>query len=137
MLSRILVRDFMKPVTVSFSPNTPVEAVVKTLVQKHVTGAPVMDEQHHLLGFITEQDCLRQMLNDSYYCQDHDVASSIMRSDVLAVGPDEDILKLAQMMMNQLPKRYPVVEDGRVIGMITRTDILKALSINRIEGCRA
>jgi CBS domain-containing protein len=136
MSSRILVRDFMKPLTVYFKPETTVEEVVKAMVQNYVGGGPVLGPKKELLGFITEQDCLKQMLNDSYYCEDHEIAASIMSTSPLAVSPDEDIVKLAQMIMNKLPKCYPVVEDGKVIGMITRTDILKALSLNRVAGCR-
>ncbi|MBK8971530.1 MAG: CBS domain-containing protein [Hahellaceae bacterium] len=136
MNSRILVRDFMKPLKAYFKPETSVEEVVKAMVQNHVMGGPVLGQNKELLGFITEQDCLKQMLNDSYYCEDHEIAANIMSTNTLSVSPDEDIVKLAQMILNKLPKCYPVVEDNKVIGMITRTDILKALSLNRVESCR-
>jgi len=136
MSSRILVRDFMKPLTVYFRPETSVEEVVKTLVEHHVIGGPVLGPERELLGFITEQDCLKQMLDDTYFGQDHEVAASIMNDSPVAVGADEDIFKIAQMILNKLPKCYPVVEDGQVTGMITRSDILKALSLNRAAGCR-
>lgn len=136
MNSRILVRDFMKPLTVAFKPDTSVEEVAKKLVQKHVGGGPVLSSSGELVGYVTQQDCIREMLNDSYYCEAHAVAEGIMSREILSVGPDEDILKLAQMLIDNKPKSYPVVEDGRVIGVITRTDILKALSINRERACR-
>ncbi len=127
----ILVRDYMKPVTHTFIASTSVEEVVKTLMKQHLVGAPVVDEQRKLIGFITEKDCIKEMLNDSYYSQNHQVASDIMRPSPLSVSPDTDILELAEQMMGNRPKMYPVVEDGEIIGIITRADVLKALSKHR------
>ncbi|MCP5161861.1 MAG: CBS domain-containing protein [Hahellaceae bacterium] len=132
----ILVRDHMKPVTHTFKATTSVEEVVKTLMKNHLVGAPVVDENRKLIGFITEKDCIKEMLNDSYYSQDHQVASDIMRTNPLSISPDTDILKLAEEMMGKRPKMYPVVEDGEIIGIITRADVLKALSKSRISSKR-
>ena len=124
---KILVRDYMKPLVVSFSPNTGIEQVVEQLVNHNQLGAPVLDENKHMVGFITQQDCIKQILNDSYYSQDHQVAIDIMRGNPIHIAPDLDIMKLAENMLSRRPKLYPVVEDGQVIGMITRADVLRAL----------
>ncbi|WP_250657897.1 CBS domain-containing protein [Alkalimarinus coralli] len=129
----ILVSDYMKPVTEYFSPDTSVEEVVKTLVKSKLFGAPVLDQDKKLIGFISEKDCLKQMVNDSYYSQDHHVARDIMRENPLSVSPNSDIISLAEEMLGRRPKLYPVVENNQVIGIITRTDVLKALSIARLE----
>jgi len=129
----ILVRDHMKPVTHTFKTTTSVEQVVKTLMKNHLVGAPVVDDDGHLIGFITEKDCIKEILNDSYYSQDHQVAADIMRKNPLSVSPTTDILALAEEMMGKRPKMYPVVEDGEIIGIITRADVLKALSKARIS----
>ncbi len=129
----ILVRDYMKPVTEYFSPNTSVEEVVKILMKNKLVGAPVLDENKQLIGFITEKDCLKQMVNDSYYSQDHQVARDIMREHPLSVAPNSDIISLAEEMIGRRPKLYPVVENGKVIGLITRSDVLKALSKARMQ----
>lgn len=132
---KILVRDYMKSLSLSFAANTGVEEIVKALIKNKVVGAPVLDENKKLIGFITERDCLRQMLNDSYYCEDHQVASDIMRANPLSVSPDEDIMALAEKMTKPMPKLYPVVEGEKVIGIITRSDVLKALSLARVNSC--
>ncbi|MFD2230609.1 CBS domain-containing protein [Alkalimarinus sediminis] len=129
----ILVSDYMKPVTKHFSPDTSVKEIVKTLVNNHLVGAPVLDENKKLVGFISEKDCLQQMVNDSYYSQDHHVARDIMRQNPLSVSPNDDIFSLAEEMIGRRPKLYPVVENEQVIGIITRADVLRALSNARAE----
>jgi len=129
----ILVSDYMKPVIVHFSPSTSVEEVVKILVKNKLVGAPVLDENKQLIGFITEKDCLKQMINDSYYSQDHQVAQDIMREKPLSVSPNASIIELAEEMLGPRPKLYPVVDNNQVVGIITRADVLKALSLARIE----
>lgn len=132
---KILVRDHMKSLSLSFTASTSVEEIVKSLVKNKVVGAPVLDENKKLIGFVTERDCLTQMLNDSYYCENHKVASEIMRENPLSVSPDDDIMALAEKMTKPMPKLYPVVEGEKVIGIITRSDVLKALSLARVNNC--
>lgn len=129
---KILVRDYMKSVTVYFSPTSNLEQVVEQLIRHNLIGAPVLDDHHQMLGFITQQDCLKQLLNDSYYSQDHEIAADIMLKDPLSVSPEMDIMHLAEDMLTRRPKLYPVCEDGRVIGVITRAEVLLALSAMRM-----
>jgi len=132
---KVFVRDFMHPVKYIFQLNTSVEEVVKTLAKNKVVGGPVVDENQKLVGFISEQNCIKQMLNNTYYCDSHEVASDIMRRDPLSVSPDDDVLQLAEDMLKKRPKIYPVIEEDRVVGMITRADVLKALSLAKKDIC--
>jgi len=132
---KVLVRDFMHPVQYIFQLDTSVEEIVKTLAKNKVVGGPVVDADQKLVGFITEQNCIKQMLNNTYYCDSHEVASDIMRHDPLFVSPEDDVLQLAEGMLKKRPKIYPVVEDSRIVGMITRADVLKALSLAKKDIC--
>ena len=126
---KIYVREFMHPVRHIFHVDTSVEEVVKTLAKDKVVGGPVIDVSNKLVGFITEQDCIKQMLNNTYYGDSHHVAADIMRKNPLSVSPDYDVLHLAEDMIKKGPKIYPVVDNEKVIGLITRGDVLKALSL--------
>jgi predicted transcriptional regulator len=126
---KIHVRDYMLPINHVFNLNTSVEEVVKTLCKNKIVGAPVVGADKQLVGFITEQDCIKQMLNNTYYSDSHQVAGDIMRQNPLSVSPDYDVLHLAEDMTKKGPKIYPVVENGKLIGLITRADVLKALSL--------
>ncbi len=132
---KIRVRDYMHAVNHIFREDTSVEEVVKTLCKNKIVGGPVINEAKELVGFITEQDCIKQMLNNTYYCDSHHVARDIMRKNPLSVSPDYDVLHLAEDMTNKKPKIYPVVEEGKVIGLITRADVLKALSLSARDVC--
>lgn len=129
----ILVREYMKSLSLYFSEKDSVETVAAALVKRRELGAPVLDPQHHLVGFITEQDCIKEMLNDSYYAQEHLLAKDIMSTNCVFVGPDTNVLQLAEEMTNRKPKLYPVVDNGRVIGIIARSDVLRALALFRTQ----
>jgi len=132
---KIYVREFMHPVQHIFHVETSIEEVVKTLSKSKVVGGPVIDASNKLVGFITEQDCIKQMLNNTYYCDSHQVAGDIMRKNPLSVSPDYDLLHLAEDMIKKGPKIYPVVDADKVIGIITRADVLKALSLAKRDMC--
>jgi len=124
---KILVSDYMKPVSLYFSATDSVQYAAETLLKHKVLGAPVLDDKHQLIGFVSQQDCIKQMLNDSYYSQEHEVVADVMRTDPVFVSPDTDIMELAEAMVGKRPKIYPVLENGTVIGLVTRTDVLAAL----------
>tara|TARA_R110002167_G_scaffold362718_1_gene582208 strand:+ start:500 stop:919 length:420 start_codon:yes stop_codon:yes gene_type:complete len=132
---KIYVHEFMHPVRHIFHIETSIEEVVKTLSKNKAVGGPVIDESKKLVGFITEQDCIKQMLNNTYYCDSHLLAGDIMRKNPLSVSPDYDVLHLAESMINKGPKIYPVVEAEKVVGIITRSDVLKALSLANKNMC--
>ncbi|MDX1589642.1 MAG: CBS domain-containing protein [Oleiphilaceae bacterium] len=129
----ILVREYMKSLSLYFAETDSVEKVAAALVKHRELGAPVLDSQQHLVGFITEQDCIKEMLNDSYYAQEHLLAKDIMSTRTVSVAPDSNVLQLAEEMTNRKPKLYPVVDEGRVVGIIARSDVLRALTIFRSQ----
>ena len=123
----LTVADCMKPARVTIPVTATVTEAVQLLLKHKLLGSPVVDERHHLVGYVSEQDCLKHMLADSYYREDSAQVSDVMRKDVLTVNGDLSIIDLAQTMTGEKPKKYPVVEHRRLIGEITRTDVLKAL----------
>ena len=132
---KIHVRDYMRPVSHVFQINTSIEEIVRTLCKNKIVGAPVLNADKQLVGFITEQDCIKQMLNNTYYCDSHQVAGDIMRKNPLSVSPDYDVLHLAEDMTSKGPKIYPVIEAGKLVGLISRADVLKALSLATRDLC--
>ena len=92
-------------------------------------GAAVVDDSGNLVGFLSQQDCLAVMIKSSYHCDMTSVVKDCMRTEVLFVEPDDSILHLAEQMLGLKPKVYPVVEHGKVIGTINRTNVLKAMNI--------
>lgn len=129
-MTSILVKDYMQHNAHAISVKANVEQVVAHLISHAVTGAPVIDEDHLVVGFVSEQDCIKEMLNSAFFCSGPPPVTSIMRSDVLTVNPENTILEVAETMLKNKPKIYPVVSHGKLIGIITRRLILHALMHN-------
>ena len=91
-------------------------------------GGPVVDAEGLLLGWVSEQECLRVAIQVAYYNQRVATVREIMRSDVLSVSRDMDPLALAQQMLGDKPKSYPVVDAaGKVVGVVSRRHMLQQL----------
>lgn len=130
----ILVRDYMQPAPLAFSADTNLLQVVQQLLATKSTGAPVIDSSRRVIGFISEQDCIKEILQGAFYCEDPPRAHSVMSTQVLSFTPATSVVEVAQTMIAKHPKNYPVVEDGILVGMITRKDVLTAL-LDNDEDC--
>lgn len=107
---------------------TSVTQVVKTLLANHVTGLPVVDEQRKVLGFVSEQDCIHSLLVSNYHREGDPLVDDVMFRQPLTVSPDMSVVDLAQNLGAGRPKVYPVVDHGKLIGIVTRTAILAELA---------
>lgn len=126
----ILVKDYMQHNAHAISSKANVEQVVAHLLNSNITGAPVVDENDEVVGFVSEQDCIKEMLNNAFFCDGPPPVTSIMHKDVLSVTPNTSILEIAETMLQNKPKNYPVVADGKLVGIINRRHILRALMQN-------
>lgn len=123
----ILVKDYMDKNPHAILSTTPIRDVVAFLMRERVTGAPVVDKANNLVGFVSEQDCIKQMLNDAFYCEESESVSTVMTRKVKALTPETSIVEVAEAMSKAPPKNYPVVEDGKLVGLMSRRLILHAL----------
>ncbi|MFC3095832.1 CBS domain-containing protein [Alteromonas sediminis] len=127
-MESLLVTDYMSKRPVKLKINMPVAEAVERLLDSHQTGGPVVDENNKVVGFLSEQDCIRMMIESSYYREQVCRVEEIMHTEVLTVKPYSSILELAQQMLELKPKVYPVVDDdGYLLGNINRSDILRAI----------
>ncbi len=126
-MSSILVKDYMQANVQAIKADTSVREVVEYLLKWNITGAPVVDASMAVIGFVSEQDCMKEMLNSAFYSEDSAQVTCIMRRDVLSVTPHTSILEIAETMLGNKPKNYPVVEHGKLVGLINRRHILQAL----------
>ena len=122
-----IVRDIMSRDCYRVSPNASITTLAKGLALHRLPGAPVVDESDRLIGFISEQDVMGRVLDRIYHDDEAPLVKEMMRHEVLSVSPNKSITDLAQEMLGPKPKVYPVVEQQRLIGIVTRRDILVAL----------
>lgn len=126
-MESLKAKDYMQKRPISFGPETMVQAAVEKFLNSNQLGGPVVDDKGHLIGWISEQDCIAVLLKEAYHCEQVAQVKDVMRKEVLTVGPDTSILALAEMMMGQKPKIYPVVEGGRLLGVINRHNVMQAI----------
>ncbi|MGF2735741.1 CBS domain-containing protein [Marinobacter sp. DUT-1] len=107
---------------------TPLTKVVKTLLTNHVTGLPVVDDHRRVLGFVSEQDCIHSLLVSSYHCEGDPIVDDVMFRQPVTISPEMAVVDLAQNLGAGKPKVYPVVDHGKLVGIVTRTAILAELA---------
>lgn len=121
------VRDYMTGKLVTFSPETDVLDAIHGLVQNGIAGAPVVDDEGNLLGMLSELDCMKVALHAGYHGQWGGPVRDYMTADTVTVDADMNIIDLAQRFVDTGFRRFPVVKDQRLVGQISRRDVLRAL----------
>lgn len=121
------VRDFMDGGCVKLSADMPIYAAIEVLVDRNVTGAVVIDTEDRLVGLLSEKDCLATLLRGAYDGLPGGVVRDYMAHEVETVAPDEDLSSVVTRFLRNIYHRLPVVEGGRVIGQITRRDVLRGI----------
>jgi len=121
----------MDPVVHTLHPTLSIHAAVSFLLDKGVTGAPVIDDASQVVGIITAKDCLRLLAVGDGEGLPDGVVSDFMSHEVTTVTPQMNIYFVAGMFLRDVVRRFPVVENGRLVGAITRFDILRAIRAAR------
>ncbi|MDN3378824.1 MULTISPECIES: CBS domain-containing protein [unclassified Pseudoalteromonas] len=127
------VKDFMQHKLPHITPATEMTTAIAELQKFKLLGAPVFDDNKRLVGFISEQELLKPLMQNSYFCDGVVKVAQLMQTEVVTVNGDSNIIELAEQMKTGKPKNYPVVDGATVIGMIGRSDILKALYDNYLS----
>ncbi|MEQ5802675.1 CBS domain-containing protein [Halomonas sp. H10-9-1] len=122
-----IVREIMSRDCYRVTGKTSVSTLAEGLSRHRLPGVPVVDDHDHLIGFISEQDVMGKVLESAYLNDQPPLVSDLMRHEVLSVAPTKSITDLAQEMLGNKPKVYPVVEQGRLVGIVTRRDVLNAI----------
>lgn len=128
MLHSVTVKDYMAASLVTFTPEMDVMEAIALLLEKGISGAPVVDKLGDIVGILSEKDCLRVALQAGYNQERAGRVSEFMSPNVVTVDADTSIMDVAKMFLESPFKRYPVVDDGnRLVGQISRSDVLKAI----------
>jgi len=127
MLKNTSVKKYMSASMITFSPKMDVLRAITKLRKKRISGAPVVDKIGNLVGILSEKDCLKIALTASYYSESAGKVADYMHPIVKTVDADASIVEVASMFIQDGYRFYPVLEDNRLVGQITRRDVLKAL----------
>ncbi len=121
------VDDYMARVLYTFSPADDIHTAVETLLNERISGAPVVDENGKLVGVLSKKDCLKVVYAASYHQDWGGRVDEYMSKDVHTIESGTDIIAAADFFVQSVYRRFPVMADGRMIGQISRCDILRAL----------
>jgi CBS domain-containing protein len=102
---------------------------IETIVEHKLTGITVVDDQGSAVGILSELDCLRSVLTAIYNDGDpaHALVQDAMTVDVNSCAPTDNIVEVAQSMLQTRQRRRPVIEAGKLVGQVSSSNILWAL----------
>jgi CBS domain-containing protein len=125
-----VVRDQMDRHVTTVRPDTDILDAIALLLEKRVTGAPVVDAAGRLVGILTEKDCLRLIAEGVEGNVPRGEVASFMTLNPETIPPDMDVYYAAGLFLKRNFRRFLVVEDGKLVGAITRFDILRVIRAN-------
>jgi CBS domain-containing protein len=127
MAKPITVREFMAANLVTFTPDMEILRAIHLLVEKRISGATVVDDRGNVVGILSEQDCMKVALHAGYHGELGGRVAEYMSTDVKTIDADTSILELAELFLKSPFRRYPVMKDNRLVGQISRRDVLRAM----------
>lgn len=125
----ILAKDFMTKKLITFSPKQPLNEVIQILISKGISGGPVLNEHGNLIGVISEGDCLKEVVKGKYNNspQMMGVVEEYMTAEPVTVGPNENIFEIARLFLKLRLRRFPVLDQGKLVGQISQRDVMAAI----------
>jgi len=115
-------RDIMTPEVMTVSPDTPTENAARLLFTGSISGMPVVDADGRLAGVVTEFDII---------AKEGRTVADIMTTDVVTISEDTDAETVAQILTSRRVRRLPVVRDGQVVGIVSRSDLVRLFALTR------
>ncbi|MHC4488657.1 MAG: CBS domain-containing protein [Planctomycetota bacterium] len=123
MTKEIKIKEIMTKEVISVRKNTPVSEVVELLGKNDITGVPVVEDDMTLVGIVTEKDVLRLFHADEEL--NNETVNSIMTQPAVFFDENEALPDVCDYLMNYSVRRVPVTSNGKVVGIISRTDLIK------------
>lgn len=122
------IQDHMQKNFLTLDGEMDVLRAAQLLIKSDISGAPVLDKHGRLIGMLTERDCMQVALQGFYHGEPGGLVKQHMSPDPEYVSPDKSVLTVAEMFIKGRFQRYPVVDNGRLVGVIARWDVMRALS---------
>lgn len=122
------VRDYMTTNLITFTPDQSIESVMQSLIKYRISGGPVVNANKELIGIISEGDCIKQISESRYYnmpIQDQTIEKYMVKN-VDTIDGNMNIFDAANKFLASKRRRFPIVENGQLVGQISQKDVLKA-----------
>ena len=127
-MQNILVKDYMSKDVTTFLKSDCIYDVMRELLEKKISGAPVLNKSGKLVGIISESDIMKNIVDSQYYNMPITKTniSKYMKKSVDYISPDITIFEAASEFLKLKRKRFPVIISGEIVGIISRIDIISA-----------
>lgn len=122
------VRDLMATDVVAVGPTASIRDAARLMFRYRVSGLPVVDVEDRVLGIVTEGDFLQMEIERLESGNVPEQVGSVMSTAVKTIPPNMDVIGAARFMKDQDVKRLVVTEDGKMVGIISRFDIVAAFT---------
>lgn len=134
-MKAVVAKEFMVTRLVTLRPEMDVFEAVRLLLRSRISGAPVVDIEGKYLGVFSEKCSLHVLLDAAYDSLPTNHVGAFMDTDARVVGPDADLLSIAQVFLLSSARRVPVVDDeGYLLGQISRRDVL-TMAMKQLDPC--
>jgi CBS-domain-containing membrane protein len=127
-ITPLKVSDYMTRDLITFNPQQTIESVMQKLIKHRISGGPVVNEKNELIGVISEGDCIKQISESRYYnmpMQDKTIEKHVTMN-VETIDGNMNIFDAANRFLEAKRRRFPIVENGKLVGQISQKDVLKA-----------
>lgn len=121
------LKHIMNTSVLTFVTDTKIEQAVHSLVKHQYSGAPVVDGHGKVIGMLTQKDCLQAIINSQYHETIAGFVHDYMKYPVETLEPGMGLFEVAQRFLNSNYRRFPVTEGDRLLGIVTRVDLLRAI----------
>jgi CBS domain-containing protein len=126
MLAKITVADYMAKRLVTLTKDNNVIDAIKKLLDHKITCAPVIDSKGHLIGMFSEKDGMKAFLESIYNQGMSGKVSEYMTTDTFKIDAQASIVDLAEKFQQSSVRSFPVFQEGELVGVISRVDVLRA-----------
>lgn len=123
------ITSYMTTDLITFFEDQKIHEAITVMLKYKISGAPVLNDQNDLVGIISEKDCLKVLIDEAYYNNplNHRTVKDYMTEDVKTLSVHTNIVDAARNFINSSFRRFPIIDNnGRLVGQISRKDILKA-----------
>ena len=118
-------REVMVREVYTIQADSPIDEAIDLIVDKKISGLPVVEGENRLVGVITEKDILRLLYDHVAGEVGHLRVGDLMTQDVFTFSPSDNLIEVCEMLANKPFRRVPLVEDGKIAGLISRRDIIR------------
>ena len=122
-----LARDIMRPKNVALRRKMTLDRVSDHLSMHGLSGAPVVNVNGEPIGYVSEYDCLQQLMQASYYSDNSALVEDVMITTLITTRPDIAVIDLAAEMNDKKVNVMPIVENGLLLGAVSRGDVMRSL----------